>query len=115
MEIRSADALRRLLTRPGELGAARAYVAGDIDVTGDLFAALALGGRLGERRFGMAEWLALLRLAGAGGLRPLPPPPEEARLRGRRHNRRRDAAAIAHHYDVSNAFYRLPRPFLGPP
>ena len=35
----------------------------------------------------------------------------KARLRGRRHSRRRDAAAIAHHYDVSNDFYRL---VLGP-
>ena len=41
------------------------------------------------------------------------PPPEEVRLRryGRLHSRRRDAAAIAHHYDVGNDFYRL---VLGP-
>src|ERR671916_244808 len=42
---------------------------------------------------------------------PRAPPPEEARLRGRRHSKERDAAAIAHHYDVSNDFYRL---VLGP-
>ena len=36
---------------------------------------------------------------------------EEARLHGRRHSKARDAAAISHHYDVSNAFYRL---VLGP-
>src|SRR4029450_4001331 len=36
-----------------------------------------------------------------------PVPPEEARLRGVRHSKERDAAAIAHHYDVSNAFYRI--------
>ena len=46
------------------------------------------------------------RSLGALG-RPLPPPPEEARLRGRRHSKARDAAAISHHYDVSNDFYRL--------
>src|SRR4029079_11564816 len=40
-------------------------------------------------------------------LKPMPPPPEEARLRGRRHSRSRDRAAISHHYDVSNDFYRL--------
>jgi cyclopropane-fatty-acyl-phospholipid synthase len=51
------------------------------------------------------------RLAGLEGLRPLQRPPEEARLRRRRHSRKRDAAAIAHHYDVSNPFYRL---VLGP-
>jgi cyclopropane-fatty-acyl-phospholipid synthase len=41
----------------------------------------------------------------------LPRPPEEARLAGRRHTKARDAAAIAHHYDVSNDFYRI---VLGP-
>ena len=43
--------------------------------------------------------------------RPLPPPPLEARLHGGRHSARRDAAAIQHHYDVGNDFYRL---VLGP-
>ena len=38
--IRSRRALRRLLWAPGELGLARAYVAGDIDVDGDLAAGL---------------------------------------------------------------------------
>jgi cyclopropane-fatty-acyl-phospholipid synthase len=41
----------------------------------------------------------------------LGPPParpaEEARLRGGRHSKERDAAAISHHYDVGNEFYRL--------
>jgi cyclopropane-fatty-acyl-phospholipid synthase len=39
--------------------------------------------------------------------RPLSRPAEEARLRGGRHSQSRDAAAIAHHYDVGNDFYRL--------
>ena len=38
--VRSADALRRILWAPGELGVARAFVAGDLDVEGDLFALL---------------------------------------------------------------------------
>jgi cyclopropane-fatty-acyl-phospholipid synthase len=38
---------------------------------------------------------------------PPPPPAEEAKLRGGRHSRERDAAAISHHYDVGNEFYRL--------
>ena len=104
---RSRDALRRLLTAPGELGFARAYVAGDLDLEGDVYAALALQERLSAARLSARQWLAAARLVGRDALRPLPPPPEEARLRGRRHSRERDAAAIAHHYDVSNRFYRL--------
>ncbi|MGH3047776.1 MAG: class I SAM-dependent methyltransferase [Gaiellaceae bacterium] len=108
---RSPDALRRLLTAPGELGFVRAYVAGELDVEGDVYAALALQERLAAERLSPRQWVAVLRLVGREGLRPLPAPAEEAHLRGRRHSRERDAAAIAHHYDVSNRFYRL---VLGP-
>ena len=111
IEIRSPDALRRLLTAPGELGAARAYVAGNLDVKGDLFTALTLVERFPDLQIGARERLAFLRLVGLRGLRPLRPPPEEVRLRGRLHRRERDAAAISHHYDISNEFYRL---LLGP-
>jgi cyclopropane-fatty-acyl-phospholipid synthase len=109
--VRSPNALRRMVTAPGELGFGRAYVAGDIDVEGDIFAVLALQSRLPSVKLGPSTWLAALRALGGAGLRPLPPPPEEARLHGRRHSKGRDAAAIAHHYDVSNDFYRL---VLGP-
>lgn len=112
VSIRSPDLLRRLVTAPGELGLGRGYVTGELDVDGDIYAALRLRERVPSvRRLSAAQWLRLLRLLGTAGLRPLPAPPEEARLRGRRHSRTRDAAAIAHHYDVSNAFYRL---VLGP-
>jgi len=114
IRLRSPDALRRVLWSPGELGAARAFVAGDIDVEGDLFEAIrALRPAAANLRAG---WRALPRTAaaatrlGAVG-RPLPPPPEEARPRGRRHSTARDAAAVGHHYDVGNDFYRL---VLGP-
>lgn len=114
IHVRSPQALRRLATAPGELGLARAYVAGDVDLEGDLEAVLALDDLRPDLRLGPAGWLAVVRAAAAtGALRVgrVPRPPEEARLRGRRHSRARDAAAIAHHYDLSNDFYRL---VLGP-
>jgi cyclopropane-fatty-acyl-phospholipid synthase len=120
--VRSRRALRRLLWSPGQLGLGRAYVAGEIDVEGDVFAtfaAISSVGRLAESGPMAAptvrERLGLLRTAirlGAIGPEPTPPP-EEADLGriGRRHSRTRDAAAIAHHYDVGNDFYAL---VLGP-
>jgi cyclopropane-fatty-acyl-phospholipid synthase len=129
-------ALRRLLWRPGELGLVRAWVAGDLDVDGDLYEALdLLSGLVWERaepgadggRSGAAEAvrkavgalrdpatyrLARSALALAGpGLPPAPPPEEVRRRTGIAHTRRRDKSAIAHHYDVGNDFYGL---VLGP-
>ncbi len=109
--IRSPDALRRIVASPGELGFGRAYVAGDIDIDGDVYAALQLRDGVPDLRVAARLWASLARVVGPSALRRLPAPPEEARLHGRRHSRQRDAAAIAHHYDVSNEFYRL---VLGP-
>jgi cyclopropane-fatty-acyl-phospholipid synthase len=109
--LRSPDALRRIATAPGELGLGRAYVAGDLDVEGDIFSALELRHRFPNVKFTPAHMLEIAKTLGPGVLRPLPPPPGEARMRGRRHSPARDAAAIAHHYNVSNEFYRR---LLGP-
>ena len=119
----SQQALRRILWSPNELGLARAYVAKEIEVPGDLFAALTalssvgLLAATGQHPAPLAarERLRLLtQVAALGALgRPPAPPPEEVDLarHGRRHSRRRDAAAITHHYDLSNDFYTL---LLGP-
>ena len=103
-----------MLTAPGELGLGRAYVAGEIDLEGDLDAVLALGDQRPGFKLGAGDLaLASRAILSTGSVRPLrlSPPPEEARLHGRRHSRERDAAAISHHYDISNDFYRL---VLGP-
>jgi cyclopropane-fatty-acyl-phospholipid synthase len=109
--LRSPAALRRIVTSPGELGFARAFVAGDLDIEGDVYEVLASLERRRTLVPLIRELVPVARALGIAALRPLPAPPEEARLRGRRHSRARDAAAIAHHYDVSNRFYRL---VLGP-
>jgi cyclopropane-fatty-acyl-phospholipid synthase len=109
--VRSPDALRRIVTAPDELGFGRAYVAGELEVDGDIFDVMAVANYIEELRLGARQVAAAAKLVGWKGLKPLPPPPEEARMHGRRHSRRRDAAAIAHHYDLSNDFYRM---VLGP-
>jgi cyclopropane fatty-acyl-phospholipid synthase-like methyltransferase/DUF1365 family protein len=113
--VRNRRALRRLLWAPGELGLARAYVSGDLDVEGDLADGFRRAWRLARSRpaIGVAlspaakakAVMAAARL-GAIGLPPRPPA-SEARLTGRLHTLLRDRAAIAHHYDLSNEFYEL--------
>ena len=117
---RHRRALRRLVWAPNELGLARAYVSGDVDFDGDVFAVLDLEkvvaklardepiGLTGRQRLGAAG--TALRL-GAVGLPPAPPPEEVRPARGRKHSRDRDARSVSHHYDVGNDFYRL---VLGP-
>lgn len=110
--IHSPDALRRIVTATGELGFARAYVAGDIDVEGDIYAALALQYRLPQMRVTPRMMSKMVHeLGGWREVRPMPPPPEEIRLRGLPHTKARDRAAVGRHYNVSNKFYEM---VLGP-
>jgi cyclopropane-fatty-acyl-phospholipid synthase len=115
VRLKSPDALRRVLWMPNELGFARAYVAGDMELEGNVFDLVtALRDSKPTSATAAAKTfpavLSAARRVGALG-RPLPPPAEEARLAGRRHSLRRDSSAIQHHYDVGNDFYRL---VLGP-
>ncbi|MEU9923995.1 cyclopropane-fatty-acyl-phospholipid synthase family protein [Streptomyces griseoluteus] len=113
--LRSRRALRRLLWQPGELGLAEAYITGELDVEGDLAEGLrAAWTSVRERgahtpRLTLADWArAVGEAARLGVVGPrLPAPATEARLRGDRHTKARDRAAISHHYDLSNDFYRL--------
>ncbi|GGX15183.1 class I SAM-dependent methyltransferase [Streptomyces chartreusis] len=121
--VRNRRAVRRLLFKPGELGLARAWVAGDLEIEGDLYAALDLLAGLvwerGEDARSLAQALrdpevraAVRGLVRLGGV-PLPPapPPEEVRRPGHLHTKRTDKRAISHHYDVGNDFYEI---VLGP-
>ena len=111
---KNPDALRHLVRAPDELGFARAYVSGSLDFEGDLWSLLALRSRLPQVRLSPRQIADLVRLVGVDPWRHPPPlPPEEVSPgpRWRSHSRRRDRAAIGHHYDVGNDFYRL---VLGP-
>ena len=113
--LRHPDALVRIARAPGEIGLARAWVSGELDVDGDLEDALARTEDWRHAPLRPAD--ARRRAAGraparaAAAPRAAAPPAIEARLGGARHSTARDAAAIRHHYDVSNAFYRR---MLGP-
>ncbi len=110
---RSPRALSWLVWRPGELGLARAFISGDLDVDGDLTAGLHRF-RAATVQLSPARWAAAAGAAAAALIRlriPLWPPPSppaaELRVHGRRHSRRRDQAVIAGHYDVPVSFYQL--------
>src|ERR1700710_211310 len=62
--IKSPQALARIVQAPGELGLGRAYVAGEIDVEGDIFAALALRDNLPEIHVGPRELAEATRVLG---------------------------------------------------
>ncbi|WP_019872794.1 class I SAM-dependent methyltransferase [Sporichthya polymorpha] len=114
VEIASPTALSYLLSSPGELGLARAYITGHVKVRGDLYAALyGLGAGGGGEQLSTRDRVEMLRDFGIRHLRPVEPPPEEIRYKGGllRHTRLRDSRAISHHYDVSNRFYEW---VLGP-
>ncbi|MFI7537990.1 class I SAM-dependent methyltransferase [Streptosporangium sp. NPDC049376] len=111
VEVKSPIAVAYLAQAPGELGLARAYVSGHLDVDGDMYSLLARMWSLTINDITTAQKLAAIR---ALGVKPLmmrvPPPPQEVRRSmlakmGSRHAKQRDAEAIHHHYDVSNKFY----------
>ena len=112
--VRDPRALQYAVMRPDQLGIGRAWVAGDVDLEGDLYRVMSKGSRLYGFDFTLGEKLrAFLTAVSLGAIRiPPPKPPEvEARPKGRLHSLGRDREVISHHYDVSNDFYRM---FLGP-
>jgi cyclopropane-fatty-acyl-phospholipid synthase len=122
VNVRSPYAISYLVHAPGAIGLARAYVAGHLDISGDMYTALyrmqsALGELSWEDKRTLLRGIIGDPLLRAAALKRLDPPPQEVRverlplLAGLRHSKRRDAKAISHHYDVSNTFYEW---VLGP-
>ncbi len=122
LNLKNERGLAYLVTAPGDLGLARAYVSGDLDLVGihpgDPYEGMLLLLRaMRFRRPSPAEVVTLLRSIGLSKVVPPPPPPQEHLPRWRRlvegfrHSSERDSKAIEHHYDVSNRFYEM---VLGP-
>jgi cyclopropane-fatty-acyl-phospholipid synthase len=122
IHLRNERGLAYLLTAPGDLGLARAYVSGDLEVEGvhpgNPYAAMVdLQNNLRFKVPGPAEAFHIARSLGFTHFKPPAPPPQEALpkwrrlLEGFRHSKGRDAEAIHHPYDVSNRFYEM---VLGP-
>jgi cyclopropane-fatty-acyl-phospholipid synthase len=112
LRVLTPRALARLVTAPGRLGLARAYVTGEIDVEGDVYEVLDAIADLTMQDPSRAEQVQLARRLLPIWLRHRQPRPElEYRPPGRLHSKARDRKVISHHYDVSNRFYEW---VLGP-
>jgi cyclopropane-fatty-acyl-phospholipid synthase len=117
LELVNQRGLQYLMTAPGDLGLARAYVSGDLVLHGShpgnpYEVMQKMKDHTKFRTPSASELIAIVRGLGLQNLKPPPPPPQEhlprwrRMMEGVRHSLTRDAEAIHHHYDVSNAFYR---------
>ena len=81
--VRDRRAFSHMIQAPGELGLARAYVSGALDLDGDLHDTMVLLARDTVGGLTWAERLLVLQQvlakAGLSVLLPTPPPPEEVR------------------------------------
>ncbi|MDH6196510.1 cyclopropane-fatty-acyl-phospholipid synthase [Mycobacterium frederiksbergense] len=122
LDLKSPRGTTYLATAPGDLGLARAYISGDLEMhgvhPGDPYPLLcALAHKMAFKRPPARVLANIVRSIGFEHLMPIAPPPQEALPRwrrtveGLRHSKTRDAEAIHHHYDVSNTFYEW---VLGP-
>lgn len=96
-------ALVTLLSEPNEIGLGEAFIQGDLDVEGDIFAVFSISEHLLRRPRTLQQKIAekLARTAHGAG---------ERFKHGAENSRSRDRASIAHHYDQPLAFFE---PWLG--
>lgn len=111
LEVRSPRAVQYLASAPSQLGLARAYVTGDLEIVGDAYTALSRLYPVDWLQVSWSDRITLFRQFAPKAVHRPAPPPQERTMSGRRHSKNRDADAIHHHYDVSNTFYSW---ILGP-
>lgn len=105
--LKGSDTLGRMLTPPLDLAVGEAYLRGDFEVEGNMEAVFEAAEALRLHHFPL-DWASAAQEAATLRKHAHPRPVALAtRLHGRRHSRTRDRQAIRHHYDVSNAFYKL--------
>jgi len=104
--------LREVVLKRSPLPLADAYFHGRVDVEGDLYAALRLKSHFQDLSFTARERMGLLLDALKLAFAPTRQEGALGEVRSTRqfshsHSLESDRAAISHHYDVSNAFYKL--------
>ena len=109
VRIKGPDAVARLLWPPTPDSFAEAYLRGDIEIVGDVSAAIEAGQALDVRRLGADGLRRVLRYGWQlrQGVPARTAPDRFARPTGRLHSPARDLAAVRFHYDVGEDFYAL--------
>lgn len=121
LRIASREAVQQFVMSPGDLGLARAYLTGSLEIDSgihpaaprDMFAALELLRKKMSHRPDARTMARIARSIGLSGINPRVPipemeivPPWRRALSGvPRHSKERDSKAVSYHYDVSNRFY----------
>jgi cyclopropane-fatty-acyl-phospholipid synthase len=106
--LRRPGSLRKLLTSRNDVGLAEAYIYGDLDIEGDLFAVFPLTRFIRNQH---RDWPHRALFAARALLLPSDDSAhagrQHAELHGTPHTPQRDRQAVRYHYDVSNDFYKL--------
>ncbi|HEX4591612.1 MAG TPA: class I SAM-dependent methyltransferase, partial [Gemmataceae bacterium] len=103
-----AGALRKMFWPFNKVGLGEAYIYGDFDIEGDLFAFMSLLKFLIAKKFSLGQKLSLLRkLIGLPNEARPRVGLQAAKLTGRAQSAARARQAIAYHYDLSNDFFAL--------
>ncbi len=106
------SAIAQLAREPNEIGLARAWARGTIDLVGELDDIFAIGEQMPRPQLSTLDGLRTLygawRLLGRDMLRaPTPSSVEVNERAGGVHSTHRDRQAVRHHYDVPTDFHRL--------
>ncbi len=105
--LRDARAVEAFFPPAAERRLAEAFIDGAMDLEGDAIGLVEAAARWEGPRLRPSLVAPALAVLARRALRGRDPRPLEARLRGARHSVHRDRDAVRHHYDVSDAFYRL--------
>ncbi len=109
--VNNAAALRRAFARPSELALAESLIDGDLEIDGDMEAAMAVRDRLHAHLSSPGPLLRIAaharRLPRAGRGEADASDHNGAHRDGRRHSPARDATVVCAHYDLGNEFYAL--------
>lgn len=111
IRINSPRAVADILSAPGQLGLARAFIAGNLDIEGDITKLMGLRFSASTLARDPIGTLAIVREAGLRNLLARRTVQTEANPTGRRHSSRRDRAAVDYHYEAPTPFFEL---LLGP-